>query len=293
MPKKCTLKAQSPATQQPQKLQAAERIKRLTTLLKQIADRFEADDRSQEVLTAAAGYWIGWPYFLNVLETSENEAASDEYQRAQHRGQLRQTHTELTLYLMREAVRRKLPPSPLWEPSRYCRELMLRDRIALDIWPDVLGERRYELPSVLQQAITDGESCFAHLMTVLDIDIQATKSRTADKAWVRGRCPPGQAGEWIRDYLCLHHKYDGEGIDNWLPLGVAEIARQLDSKVAPATVSTWFKKHFGSHAEYVGACGRQKNGPLLTKLRSLREEKTTAFVDPDRWLESVTTPPEA
>ena len=132
-------------------------------------------------------------------------------------------------------------------------------------------------------------TCCDELLEVLRVE-QGDES--ADNARAGGRCSPGQAGEWILDYLCAHHGYDGEGIDNWSPLGVSAITKGLDDRVSKGAVSEWFKKHFDNHAEYVGACGRQENGPLLITLRKLREETTTAFVDPSPWLEDAADRPD-
>lgn len=114
---------------------------------------------------------------------------------------------------------------------------------------------------------------------------EPSEAAKVDNAWAGGRCPPGQAGEWVLNCVCSHHGYDGEGVENWEPIGVGQVVTKLEGRVSKGRVSKWFKDAFGGHAEYAGACGRQKNGPLLTKLREQRDEKTTAFVDPSLWLE--------
>ena len=120
-----------------------------------------------------------------------------------------QAHEAATRYLMREAVRRNLDPAPLWEESRYCRELIRAwyDRVVWDrestgpafrpnlcYWPDVLAEQCYELPIVLQQAITNGECFFAHLIAVFEIDIAKADTLLAiPPAAENWQFSPGQA----------------------------------------------------------------------------------------------------
>ena len=121
---------------------------------------------------------------------------------------------------------------------------------------------------------------------------KAQSASPGGKTQSSSRCPPGQASEWILNCLCDHHGYDVEGIDNWEPLKGREIVECLDSRVSAGSVSAWFKKHFDGHAMYEAACHRQENSPLPSKLRELREEETSVFIDPNRWLEDTANPPD-
>ena len=97
------------------------------------------------------------------------------------------------------------------------------------------------------------------------------------------RCPRGMAHEYILNYLCGHHRFDGERVEWWPPLAIPEIAKKAG--VAAGTASAWFKEHFGSHDLYKAACNRRDNGPLASTLRSLRGE-TTSFIDPAGLIEN-------
>lgn len=92
-----------------------------------------------------------------------------------------------------------------------------------------------------------------------------------------GRCPRGQAQEWILSYLCEHHKYDGKSIGNWDPVKLDQVVSGLGGHPGRTSVSKWFGKHFGGHDLYRAAC---QNETLLPKLQKLRGDFDSLF-DPE------------
>lgn len=82
------------------------------------------------------------------------------------------------------------------------------------------------------------------------------------------RCPRGQAPEWILDYLCAHHQYEGQSIGNWEPVTVAQVMAGLKGGVKKTSVHNWFRKHFdGGIDAYRAACQRETLLPMLQRLR--------------------------
>src|SRR5262249_50916216 len=62
----------------------------------------------------------------------------------------------------------------------------------------------------------------------------------------------GEARTKIISALTRHHRYAEGGCMNTAPIGVRELAEDLE--VSPDSVSAFFKKEFGDHASYKRAC---------------------------------------
>lgn len=114
-------------------------------------------------------------------------------------------------------------------------------------------------------------------------DISNSEPKTPERtgnSQPAGRCPRGQAPEWILGYLCKHHAYDGQSIGNWEPATLDQVVRGLGGHPGRTTVSNWFKTHFGGHDLYKAACQREI---LLPKLQKLRGDFDLLF-DPEEIL---------
>jgi len=147
--------------------------------LVELVEEFNSDAKrlagppDEKALTAAAGYWIGYPVFREVIEFNSD----DPTERYSGVAALDLAHVEATKVLMRKAASMGLDPAPLWEGQRVCREVFLtwkpwsdRRGVAVsDMWPDCLGKHRYDLPQGQQDAIRDAEAVFVGVALELGI----------------------------------------------------------------------------------------------------------------------------
>ena len=95
------------------------------------------------------------------------------------------------------------------------------------------------------------------------------KKPTSGSGKTREQADP--RGMMILAELCRHHKCDGTAVENSEPIGVTELAGNLDGQVSKPTVSRWFKDKFGSHARYKKDCQTNR---LLDGLKLLQGDYT-------------------
>lgn len=168
----------------------SERLTRIKGFFKELCLRFTADEEEDrgKLRAEAAALWMRWPRHLatTLSEFWSDGNGEDGAMRglsAEVSPLMADVLKEATRFLMREAERKNLDSSLLWEESRFCRDIILsgkwRDyQLAcqkhLDarflMWPDMLADERHELPGDLQQAITNGESLFWKLIAMFEIE---------------------------------------------------------------------------------------------------------------------------
>ncbi len=133
--------------------------------------RFASGDRTGDVLSAAAGYVLGYPLFLEIIGhewRAESERTAAYYA-------LNAAHAGAVEALMQEAERLGIDSAPLWEYGRVCRELLADEPWKhyvgpYDVWPDCLGHTRMSLPDDYRNAIRAGEGALHRLNAKLAIE---------------------------------------------------------------------------------------------------------------------------
>lgn len=179
------------------------------------AERLREDRPTQEDLTAAFGYWIGYPCFLEWISCAAWPAEAKT--RARHA--LDAAHHAATHALMHAAGRAGLDPHALYECGRATEEVYRADpdklyrRGAYDTWPECMGPWRYELPDGQQAALRNGEAAFVRLAVALDIEEARGGATTGMRQQVQDELlrmrKSGQKCPTVREYQDHHEKRFG------------------------------------------------------------------------------------
>jgi hypothetical protein len=169
-----------------------------------LADGLAADSQrlrknrlSQDDLTAAFGYWIGYPSFLDLIACAD----WPEGNKSLAQNNLDAAHNAATHVLMHEAGKAGLDPHALYECGRVVEEIYraaperIYQRGTYDTWPECMGPWRYELPEGQQAALRNGEAVFVRLAVHLGIEASNASSdessgQTAEAPFLK---------EWVAD----------------------------------------------------------------------------------------------
>jgi len=148
-------------------------------------------------LASVAGYWIGYPLFLEWIGFGRDWSSHPETTAAYRA--LNQAHAQATRVLMKEASKHGLDPHAIYECGRVVQEIYLtnpglcvkRTGATCDTWPEGMGAARYSLPAGQQEALRAGEAVFIRLSVAMDIAQAAPVLTPDDRAILQSLAEAG------------------------------------------------------------------------------------------------------
>lgn len=169
--------------------------------------RWDLGDFSDEDIAAAAGYWMFYPTFLDLVGDWRSEHGRLDAYRA-----LNHVHDQATHALMVLAESNGIQSGPLWECAKVCQEIYASGDGWIEApigntqfrWPDCIRHRLKDLSPRLAETIQRGEATFVSLSAKLAIKPRAPDGRKDDRQ--AGR-PTEQARDldWLEEFELKKH----------------------------------------------------------------------------------------